>query len=303
MDDLKAGGAGQHTVNGGPIADLIIQQVSEAEWNALVDEVSQIAANPVPGRLARVFATLPRKIKNADRQVSAGLIRGIGPNDMPLVVKDWSVARLARVWALMHIPPMDVASYQKLIEQLFVYGEMEELVALYSALPVYHYPDAWSQRCAEGVRSNMGFVRQAVLLDNHYPARYLDEGSWNQLVLKAFFTDEYIPQIVGLTERNNEVLARTLVDYAYERSAAGREINPMLWILVAPYIDERAFALMSQRIASSDGLVERQAIAHAFSQSNYGLATDYLAKNAFTNELLDNTANAPWADLSAAGNQ
>src|SRR5690606_19888969 len=101
-------------------------------------------------------------------------------------------------------------------------------------------------------------------LDNHYPARYLDEGSWNQLVLKAFFTDEYIPQIVGLTERNNEVLARTLVDYAYERSAAGREINPMLWILVAPYIDERAFALMSQRIASSDGLVERQAIAHAF---------------------------------------
>ena len=149
----------------------------------------------------------------------------------------------------------------------------------------------------------MGFVRQAVLLDNHYPARYLDEGSWNQLVLKAFFTDEYIPQIVGLRERNNEVLARTLVDYAYERSAAGREINPMLWILVAPFIDERAFALMSQRIASSESLVERQAIAHAFSESSHGMATDYLAKNAHTNELLANIAGAPWTDLRAAGDQ
>lgn len=298
MDDLKAGGVGEQTVKDGPIADLIRQQLSAEEWDALASEVSQIAENPAPGRLARVFATLPRKIKNADRLVSLGTVQGVGPNDMPLVVQDWSLARLARVWVLLHIPPMDQVSYQKLIEQLFTYGEVEELVALYAALPVYHYPEAWQQRCAEGVRSNMGSVRQAVLLENHYPSRYLDEGLWNQLVLKAFFTDEYIPRIVGLLERNNEALAQTLVDYAYERAAAFREINPMLWILVAPYIDERAFALMSQRIASVESQWERQAIAHAFSQSTYGAAADYLANNAQTNELLD-VAGTPWADLGA----
>lgn len=304
MDDLKAGGVGQHPVKDGPVADLIRQQLSEEEWKVLASEVSQVAANPVPGRLARVFTTLPRKIQYADRLVSAGVMHGVGPNGMPLVVKDWSLARLARVWVLMHIPALEEASYQKLIEQLFIYGEMEELVALYAALPVYHYPHAWTQRCAEGVRSNMGFVRQAVLLDNHYPARYLDEGLWNQLVLKAFFTEEYIPQIIGLRDRNNEALARTLVDYAYERAAAGREINPILWILVSPFIEGRAFELMSKRIESSESLLERQAIAFAFSQSNFGEAKQYVATETATKELLKvDIASTPWADWGVASAQ
>lgn len=304
MDDMKAGGVGQQPVKDGPLADLIRQQLTEEEWSMLAGEVSQIAINPVPGRLARVFATLPRKIQNADRAVSGGILHGVGPNNMPLVIQDWSLARLARVWVLMHIPAMEETSYQKLIEQLFIYGEMEELVALYAALPVYHYPDAWTQRCAEGVRSNMGFVRQAVLLDNHYPARYLDEGLWNQLVLKAFFTDEYIPQIIGLRERNNEALARTLVDYAYERSAAGREINPILWILVSPFIDERAFELMVKRIGASESLLERQAIAFAFSHSKFGEVQQYVATDTATKELLEvDVASTPWADWGVASAQ
>src|SRR5690606_17607862 len=148
---------------------------------------------------------------------------------LPLVVKDWPLVRLVRVWVLMNIPPLEQDTYLSRIDRLFTYGEMEELAALYAALPVYHYPEAWKLRCTEGIRSNMAPVRQAILLQNHYPSRFLDEGAWNQLVLKAFFTDEDIPQIVGLKARNNAALASALVDYAYELHAAKRGINPFLW--------------------------------------------------------------------------
>ncbi len=38
--------------------------------------------------------------------------------------------------------------------------------------------------------------------------------AWNQLVLKAFFTEKPIQQIIGLDERANEKLASTAYDFA-----------------------------------------------------------------------------------------
>lgn len=283
-------------INDGPFAKLIKEHLSDEEWNSLVDDLHQIVANPSPSRMARLFATISRRIKAADVSVSLGELKEVGPNDVPLVVKDWSLIRLIRVWILMCIPSAERAVYVKLIEQLFMYGEVEELVALYSALPVYHYPDVWHQRCAEGVRSNIGSVRQAVLIDNYYPSLHLDEGSWNQLVLKGFFTDEYMPGIVGLAERNNKPLAHTLVDFAYERSAAQRAVSPVLWVLVAPYLNERAFSLMSKRIMNNPDEEERQAIIYAFDRSEFGPAREFMAHNIELKEGL-NIADKPWANI------
>jgi hypothetical protein len=64
------------------------------------------------------------------------------------------------------------------------------------------------------------------MLHNPYPADYFDEAAWNQLILKAFFTDKDVTQIMGLDERKNARLAQTLADYAAERRAAGRSLPP-----------------------------------------------------------------------------
>lgn len=293
---MNAGESVLHEANDQQIVFLIKQYLSDEEWALLVSEAEQVVRDPTPNKVARIFATLPRKIKNGDAKVSRGEITDVGPNEMPLIVRDWSLTRLIRVWVLMHLPPNDRSAYVKLIEQLFIYGEVEELVALYSALPLYHYPEVWHQRCAEGIRSNMGSVREAVLIDNYYPSRFLDDSSWNQLVLKGFFTDEYMLGIVGLAERNNETLAHTLIDYAYERSAAHRDVHPVLWVLVAPYINERAFALMTERLGKDGNLEERQAIAYAFGQTDFFAAVQWLEKSVETKELL-NQANLPWASL------
>ncbi len=75
-----------------------------------------------------------------------------------LYIDSWSIDRLSRVWLLMHLDSSGKEKYFGNIETLFSAGEMNELVALYSALPVLQYPELWKKRCAEGIRSNIADV-------------------------------------------------------------------------------------------------------------------------------------------------
>lgn len=295
MNDINADISVKHVIYSEWMSNQIVRHISDEEWSALTDQVNRLADDPQPNTLAKVFAAIPRTIRSADKALRFTFdeVASVGSDQLPLLVKDWSLARLVRVWVLVNIPALEQPPYVSMIERLFSYGEMEELVALYSALPIYHYPAAWKLRCTEGIRSNMAPVRQAIMLSNHYPSRFLDEGAWNQLVLKAFFTDEAIPQIIGLKTRNNAALAGALVDYAYELHAAKRDINPFLWILVAPFLDNRAYRLMEQLMQESEHRPTRKAIAYAFGASNFAPAADFINRNSKLTDLLD-TAGTPW---------
>jgi hypothetical protein len=139
---------------------------------------------------------------------------------------------------LIEYKEADKDKYFKTLETLFSVAEMNEQVALYSALPLLPYPELWVKRCAEGIRSNIGTVLEAIMYNNPYPAENLNEAAWNQMILKAFFTEKQIEKIYSLDDRANEELARILIDYAKERYAAGREVNAMLWYLVKKFVSE-----------------------------------------------------------------
>jgi len=158
-----------------------------------------------------------------------------------LYIYNWSIDRLSRVWLLMHLDSTEKEKYFTNIENLFAAGEMNELVALYSALPILQYPELWKKRCAEGIRNNIADVLESIICNNPYPSQNLDEPAWNQLVLKAFFTEKPIEQIIGLDERTNEKLASTAYDFAKERLAAHRTVDPQLWRCIGPFADEKIF--------------------------------------------------------------
>lgn len=147
-------------------------------------------------------------------------------------IEDWTIDRLCRVWLLMQINAADKETYLKKINGLFSAAEMNEEVALYAALPFYAYPEEWIARCANGIRSNIGTVLEAIMYHNPFPAYYFSEASWNQLVLKAFFTEKDMSKITGLHERVNTSLADTLNDYVQERIAAHRTIAPEIYHLI-----------------------------------------------------------------------
>jgi len=188
-------------------------------------------------------------------------------------IDGWAIDRLSRVWLLLQLDTTDKDKYFRTIENLFLSAEMNELVALYSALPILAYPEIWVKRCAEGIRSNIAGVLEAIMLHNPYPAENLEQAAWNQLVLKAFFTEKQVQLITGLDARANKELAYTLADYAKERWAAGRKVNPMLWRLAGKFIDERIFNDILLGLTHDDA-VEKNAIALAAKESTYQPAKD-----------------------------
>ena len=146
--------------------------------------------------------------------------------------------------------------------QLCRTADVAEAIAFYRGLPLYPEPSLLEAQAAEGTRSNMRAVFEAVAHRNPYPREQFSENRWNHMVLKALFVGSTLGPIQGLDERANPALARMLCDYAHERWAAGRPVSPELWRCVGPFADEDALADLQRALATGDA-TERQAAALA----------------------------------------
>ena len=178
----------------------------------------------------------------------------------------WPAAQVARTLLLLHAPLGSPAELTARLDRLCATAELSELVAIYGSLPLLPYPEAHQRRAAEGVRSTMTSVFDAVALANPYPHDYFGQGAWNQLVLKAVFNARPLHRIYGLDARRNPALAAMLTDYAHERWAAGRALTPELWRLVGPYLGPTHQPDLARLLDSPDAL-QRQAAHLALAES------------------------------------
>lgn len=227
--------------------------------------------------LNSVFMLLPRKTGKTPLNVTPEQSKAISSAILGFYIDSWTVDHLGRAYLLMNLDSTNQGEYFHKIESLFRAAEMGEQVALYSSLPLLAHPELWVKRCSEGIRSNIGIVLEAIMYNNPYPSQNLDQAAWNQLVLKAFFTDKDINKIVGIDARANKDLAYIISDYAHERWAAGRELNPNMWRLVGPFIDDKLFADI-KRLFDDGKLIDRRAGALAITASNYAPAKALLNK-------------------------
>jgi hypothetical protein len=175
-------------------------------------------------------------------------------------------------------PSLDPDAYVATLEKIFQSADLGELVALYQALPVLPHPRAHVRRCAEGVRTTMTDVFKAVAHHNPYPSEHLDEGAWNQMVLKALFVGVPLYPIFGLDARANAPLARMLVDYAKERWAAKRDVSPELWRCVGLCADDQGLEAMG-KVLKEGGAGDRRAVALALRVSPHAGAKALLARS------------------------
>lgn len=210
--------------------------------------------------LMTAFVAAPRFISKKkvtyDSQVRENLI-----SHLPgFQVDEWNLVRLSRVWLLLHLEYEPKEQFIKNIETLFDTAELNELVALYSALPLLPYPWEWLARATDAVRSNMGFVFDAISLKNPYPELYFPEAAWNQLVLKTIFNGKPIHWIYGLERRKNKELSISILDFISERFAAGRKVPAQVWRLVGTFVEESTYPKLVQLFASKEK-EEREAAA------------------------------------------
>lgn len=195
---------------------------SAAELDALLETHLPTAARAwLAERLAAVaaggLAALAPAFGQAARRCGKALLPG-----------GWSCDQAARVRLVLALPAEEPRGWLAALDRLFATATGEELVALYQGLPLYPHPGRLVARCAEGIRSSMTPVFRAVACGNPFPAEHLDQAAWNQMVLKVFFTGSEAGQVLGLERRANPALGAMLLDYARERRAAGRPIDPAL---------------------------------------------------------------------------
>lgn len=259
----------------GFISVLYEKEASPEAVGWLGEKIQKVSEADSPKELFLAFSAAPRFTgrgllhpEKAELEKAEALRPGFDPSN-------WTLAQTARTLLLLATPSRDEGTFLTKTDQLFSTAEMGELVALYASLPLLPYPEAFRLRAAEGVRTNMGTVFDAIALDNPYPADYLEEGAWNQMVLKTVFTGKPLYRIYGLEKCSNPTLARILSDYAHERWAANRLVTPELWRLVGPYINESLLGDIKKLFSHPDPL-QQEAAALACSQGSFVKAKELL---------------------------
>jgi hypothetical protein len=268
------------------LATWLRRQLPADAWTWLEERASLVSKTENIQQFVVGFSAMPRKTGKQSLTLSEDEQTALQTIRPGLTVRHWTIDRLSRVWLMLSLDTTNRDQYIAAIEHLFPTAEMNELVALYSALPLLAYPAAWRARCAEGIRNNIGDVLESIMCDNPYAAENLDEPAWNQLVLKAIFTEKPIHRIMGLDARANQTLAYTLSDFAHERWAAHRRVPPLQWRCVGSFIDDRIFPDI-QRIAYSEINAEREAAALACAQSSYKPARELVDKAVDLKAILD----------------
>lgn len=233
---------------------LINDKYSELKY--LLDELqskkSQSALNLAFSKVVRVFGKEP--ISYSDNEI----------NQANAIRKSWqppaSIDKAIRILILLELPFENATAFLSSYESLFSTADLGESATLYEALPLLPFPEKLIARCQEGVRTNMGQVFESVANNNPFPADYLSEDAFNQMVLKCVFVGKPLHKIIHLQQRLNQDLARMAIDYAHERWAAARELTPEIWQLVQPFLNE-TISTDVERLAASKNDFEKQAAA------------------------------------------
>lgn len=241
------------------------QQLSQPAWHWLERQLNKLDMDFSDRLLHVTLGMIPRRLNKSDLVLAADDIQAALQARPGWDPRAWSVDVAARILVLCSITRTKTPFADRFAD-LCRYADVSELIALYSGLPLYPSPEQLETQAADGLRTNMRAVFEAIAHRNPFPRERYDQNRWNQMVLKALFVDSPLWPIQGLDERANPELARILCDYAHERWAANRAVSPELWRCVGPYARGAALADL-ERVLNTGTALERKSATLALTAS------------------------------------
>lgn len=269
------------------IEQVLNAECTETEYQWIIDKAKK------DSKSIRLGFVMTHRFVSGERISSGRLSVDDSPYSIDLT--QWTKDQLCRTYLLLALHQGNDEDFHQQIETLFKTADNRESQALYASIPLFPQPDIWKQRATEAIRSNVGLIFDAMAFNNPYPAMYFDDIAWNQVVLKAIFSDKSIWRIVGIPDRRNEKLALTLSDFAHERWAAGRTLPADVWNLVAPYPGERYWEDV-QILLSSESLENKKA-GYLLWKEHRKVGPDHIKKTHHDDFQKLNHENVEWSDL------
>lgn len=241
------------------LTNLLEHTANQKGLDWLKAQIEKISLDGTPSKFFLAFSQASRYFKKEKLDVSIDdidtanqLVTGFQP-------ECWDQLQTART-VLMLSYPKEKDSWFAAMNQLFETADMNEHQALFGALPLMPFQEELIPRAIDGLRTNISLVFDAIALNNPFPAKYFPEANWNQMVLKGIFMQRPLFKIQGLEERRNSALASIARDFAHERWAAGRDVMPEIWRLVAPFVNEEYFEDLKKALSTKDNLQEAAAL-------------------------------------------
>ena len=183
------------------------------------------------------------------------------------------VLQMARIYLLTKVLEVNPEFYIKEVAKIIEVADTTELETFLRYLTILPQSESFKHAAVEALRTNISIIFDAITLNNPYPALYFNDQQWNQMYLKAAFMERDLALIQSVDERANADLTRIISDYAHERWAASRKIDPMFWRPVSKFMDNTLLSDMERLLASEDKIENKAgALCCYFSEDERALA-------------------------------
>jgi len=179
-----------------------------------------------------------------------------------------SLLQIARIYLLSAVLLQDQEFYTPKVANIIQVADTGELETFLKYLVLLPNPEAYKQTAVEALRTNIAIIFDAISLNNPYPAKYFNDQQWNQMYLKAAFMERDLSKIESVEERANEDLTRIISDYAHERWAASRKIDPLFWRPVSKFLNEERLKDMGRLLRSEDAIENKAAALCCYNSNN-----------------------------------
>ncbi len=172
----------------GLLREWIGRQVPEPSAAWLDQRLEKLGAAESDRELHIGLGLSPRRLCKDDLSLDAGDLERADRARPGWDPRGWSVDEAARILMLL----TGCGGGQAFADRftgLCRSAEVGEAIAFYRGLPLYPDPELLEGQAAEGIRTNMRAVFEAVAHRNPFPRERFDQNRWNQMVLKALFVD------------------------------------------------------------------------------------------------------------------
>ncbi|MCK0144985.1 EboA domain-containing protein [Arenibacter sp. F26102] len=258
---------------GSQLLKILEDNVDNENKQWLFSKIEKIVETESTKDLYLTYSLVPTKIKT-----EKDLLLLLDDQELKayLEVQQANLQQIGRIYLLYKVLEAKEDFFRAKVANIIEVADKSELETFLKYLVLLPHPENYKFQAVEALRTNISTVFDAIALNNPYPALYFNEQQWNQMYLKAAFMEQNLNNIVQVDKRANKELARIISDYAHERWAASREIDPSFWRPVSNFIDEKLLKDM-KRLFSSDNLAERKAASLCCYNSNSSEAKALLA--------------------------